>query len=300
MESRYVGLRAAIRNAIASCLQTLPKPKKGKYEEPDYTAGIVTELPSLLDPWGKKWGLKFGGCFIHQSPRISYRDAAGVSKSCELGDLLVVCHDCIEDRYNAALLQLKMAGANGLTISPDEKQLFVYKNWPEITWKTKGNSYCIVPKTVTQGALYGVVHPQTGVNGVAGAKMTVSSAKDIIPTNGQSFEDCLYDVIDFRSGRTFTEPSKTMACDDWSKLINDLCDYMKDAVYNRQNIKQVKVARGVGGFFDFLREQDSTSLRDIARAQLNLDVNIVSDDAEEHGHLGILMIERSGETSVHD
>lgn len=292
MEAKYIGLRAAIRSALASCLHSFPPPKRGKYEEPDYTAGIVTELPKVLDPKGHKWGLKFGGCFIHQSPRISYRDGAGASKNCELGDLLIICHDCRDDRYNAALLQLKMATGVSPTIIPDQKQLYVYTNWPEITWKKKQKSYCIIPKTVSQGALYGVVHPLNNNGSVVGAKVNVASASRMIPTNGQSFEDYLYDVIDFRAGRTFVEQSKITGCDGWSQMISDLCDYMKTALYNRSNINISKTNRGVGDPFAFLRQKDINALQVISKTELMNFGNSALEDNEEKGHLGVLYVER--------
>lgn len=292
MEARYIGLRAAIRSALASCVQSFPNPKKGKYEEPDYTAGIVTELPKVLTPCGVKWGLRFGGCFIHQSPRISYQNDSGELKSCELGDLLIICHDSREDRLNAALLQLKMDETYAPTIVPEEKQLYVYMNWPEIIWKKKQKSYCIIPKTVSQGALYGVVHPLNNNGRVVGAKVKVASASREIPTNGQSFEDYLYDVIDFRAGRTFVEHSKVTGCDGWSMLISDLCDHMETAVYNRANIRQVNSDRGVGGLFAFLRQRDVEELQSIAKSELNNHSSSISEEDDEHGHLGVLYVER--------
>ena len=293
MEAKYIGLRAAIRRALTSCVKSFPSPRRGKYEEPDYTAGIVTELPKVLNSRGSKWGLKFGGCFIHQSPRISYKDDSGVSRSCELGDLLVVCHDIREDRYNAALLQLKMDAGAGVVIKPEFKQLYVYTNWPVITWNKNGSSYCIVPKTASQGALYGVVHPQKDKNGkVVGARVNVASAASTIPVNGQSFEDYLYDVIDFRAGRTFVNDPQWMVCDGWSRLIVDLCKYMKTAWYNRLNINARKVNRGVGGLFALLQRKDVNVLNMNEETESWKSEDSFSENNDGKGHLGVLYIER--------
>ena len=47
MECRYVGLRSAIRTALANCMVRL-KHKKA-FEEPDYTAGIVMSISDALN-----------------------------------------------------------------------------------------------------------------------------------------------------------------------------------------------------------------------------------------------------------
>ena len=88
------------------------KPSK-KFDEPCYTASVVTRFPDLMNA---NWmGIKFGGCFIHQSPKVKMKDAV---HGCEAGDLLVICKktESSVPLYNATLFQIKNGkglGAHG-------------------------------------------------------------------------------------------------------------------------------------------------------------------------------------------
>ena len=300
MEMRYMGLRAAIRNALSSCLSG-KTPMKNSFEEPDFTAGIVLTLPNVLNQFSNKWGLQFGGCFIHQSPRITYSSILNQSCSCELGDLLILCRDkaC---HYNAVLLQLKMLKAcdeRMLSLTPDPKQLALYTKWPRFRWKKINQSYDIAPHTVTQGALYAVVHP-IAVNGgmlsgsqISGARVSMAMAAPSIWTHGQPFEDYLYDFIGFRTGRTFVDlQNTTRKPDEWSRLICDICSKLR--TFTRKNIKVSNVPRCNGDFFSLLPDipvgGHSSSILD--KGEVFPTEVFTLNDLEESDHFGVLLIEK--------
>ena len=281
MECRYVGLRSAIRTALANCMVRL-KHKKA-FEEPDYTAGIVMSISDALNSSNQRWGLEFGGCFIHQSPRVTFDTGA-----CELGDMLVVCHDVRDDRYNAVMLQLKNPKQSIGAFRPDAVQMHLYKDWPSFEWKKQQIHYSIEPKTMTPGALYGIIKPinQFGVS------MAVAAPADIISVSGQPFEDLLYDVIDFRAGRTFVGPS-VCTTDDWSRLMCDVCSWVKKTVYKRTNIYQHSQPRGYGSMLSFLAdEQNSEAIKKLALEEVDIPTDELSAESEEKGWLGVLLIER--------
>ena len=76
-------------------------------QEPDYVAALTGEFVNSMK--GFLPGVLFGESFIHQSPRVTFTNRNGSSESCELGDMLIVCHKRVDslDWYNAALLQWK-------------------------------------------------------------------------------------------------------------------------------------------------------------------------------------------------
>lgn len=292
MEMRYMGLRAAIRNALSSCLSG-KTPMKNSFGEPDFTAGIVLTLPNVLNQFSNKWGLQFGGCFIHQSPRITYSSILNQSCSCELGDLLILCRDqaC---HYNAVLLQLKMLKAcdeRMLSLTPDPKQLALYTKWPRFRWRRINQSYDISPHTVTQGALYAVVHPVMTLNGTktSGARISMAMAAPSILTHGQPFEDYLYDFIGFRTGRTFVDLQNTGIPDEWSRLICDICSNLKLRTFTRNNIGVINVPRCNGDFFSLLPGIPVGGHRSGEAFQTDV---FTLNDLEENDHFGVLLIEK--------
>ena len=300
MKMKYMGLRSAIRNTLSSCLLG-KKPRKNRFEEPDFTAEIVLTLPNVLNQFSDKWGLRFGGCFIHQSPRITYSSITNQRCSCELGDLLILCRDQV-CHYNAVLLQLKMlktCDERMPSFTPDQKQLTLYTEWPRFCWRKINQSYDIAPHTVTQGALYAVVHPIAVSGGmlsgsqISGARISMAMAAPSILTYGQPFEDYLYDFIGFRTGRTFVDlQNTTRKPDEWSRLICDICSKLR--TFTRKNIEITNVPRCNGDFFSLLPGipvgGHRSSILDKGEA-FQTDV-FTLNDLEEKDHFGVLLIEK--------
>ena len=109
-----------INNAIAQSVATVKaNAKKNGWtmREPDYVAALTTEFPKRIA--GLIPGVRYGGCFIHQRPLITFTSTIdGNQHRCELGDLLIICRKTVDgkERYNAALLQFKKANSKCLTI----------------------------------------------------------------------------------------------------------------------------------------------------------------------------------------
>ena len=139
--------------------------KSKPLSEPSYSAALAIEFPNLMNNRKKKLpNLTFGGCFIHQSPKVSFtipsKNGKNNTVSCELGDVLFILRKRTMDdtRYNAALLQLKKTDKPSISITGKAKrQLHLYENWPKFTLSSNGNDYDVYPKAVTQGALYGII-----------------------------------------------------------------------------------------------------------------------------------------------
>ena len=103
--ANFIAIKDISRNIHKAVHCAKTKLKKASLEEPDYTAALAIEFPKLMNASGKYPTIKFGGCFIHQSPRVKFMGRQN-QESCELGDLLVLVRKQTMDgeRYNAALL----------------------------------------------------------------------------------------------------------------------------------------------------------------------------------------------------
>ena len=96
-------VKNAIKRSLPDCMNRFPQVK---FQEPDYTAGLTIGLPRLLNTARlARYGLRFGGCFIHQSPYVTYKDG-NTTVTRELGDLLVLCRELKDgvELFNAVLL----------------------------------------------------------------------------------------------------------------------------------------------------------------------------------------------------
>lgn len=154
----------AINNAIKNAISIVATKASKALQEPDYNAAIAVELPPLVNACGAIPGVKFGGCFIHQSPKATFAGKYANPSTCEVGDLLVLCHDVVDggDRYNAALIQWKIISSGEENIGGSAlKQIDLYEHWPVFTLNSCGCQFDIRPKTVTPGAQYGLIHSGT-------------------------------------------------------------------------------------------------------------------------------------------
>lgn len=100
-------------------------------------SAIAAAWSPLLRPYGLT--AKLYGVFCHGSPQVSFADASGVTRRCELADLLLVVDDCtggpISDR-RAVLVQAKLFSA-ARTIStsgPAAHQLDLFTRWPSFNF----------------------------------------------------------------------------------------------------------------------------------------------------------------------
>lgn len=269
-----------IKRHLPNCMNSFPK---RNFQEPDYTAGLVIGLPKLLntDKRATCCGLRFGGCFIHQKPYVTYMDI-GKPVTRELGDLLVLCRERHEkvERFNAALLQLKMANNGCKQVEPG--QLKIYTEWPSFSigrkYVLKGQ-YDIYPKAVTQGAMYAFVHIP---NNASPLRFTVASPDGMVVRNGidrsygMQLQEFLADFVIWQSGRAISR-SQEHRHDPWSHLIWDIVEQLQDVKFKRKRIGnngKGRFDRRQGDFFDFLLSEkqiyDSSNDEAIAK-QLNDD-----------------------------
>ena len=223
------------------------KMRGNSLQEPDYTAAILTEFVPMAQ-YSKVFGnAKVGGVFIHQRPKVTF-DMNGYSETCELGDLLVLCRRMVdgEERYNAALMQLKMAhSGNYLAISKsgEKVQLYLYTKWPKFKFRyALGMDYDIQPKTVTLGAQYMFVNEDDY------PLFTHHIPQERMPNcDYYSFGRFLSDFVDWQNGRPISDATNKNT-DEWSKLIWDVIEYNANAYFRRRNVGIEHGSRNVLSF----------------------------------------------------
>ena len=210
------GVRDAVANVVS--LRT----PVNVLQETDYTIALALEFPKLMNQKKGFPNIKFGGCFIHPSPKANVHNTFKVAyQSCKVGDLLVLVRK--NGHYNAALLRMRKSYTNPFIMknSCDIAELRLYRQWPEFDLGITG-PYNIYPKTVTQGALYCIIKPNPKRKTEAQfylAEPMLQLAYD----SQMTFARFIRDAINWQTGRSISvkEKSKT---DEWSKLIWDLID----------------------------------------------------------------------------
>jgi hypothetical protein len=221
-------IREAVTNVYA-------QRTRNSYElqEPDYTTALAIEFPRLLNETRAFPNVRFGGCFIHQSPMVTF-SSPHFAHRCELGDLLVLLRKrTIDDtRYNAALVQLKKSDSNPIALEDDgdRKQLYLYEKWPEFTLSTTHERYNVFPKAVTQGALYCIIkrNPELMLY-LAEPMSTMEYSSEM------TFGRFIRDAIHWQTGRAFSDEANKDS-DKWSKLIWDLIRRSGEKEFRRKNI----------------------------------------------------------------
>ena len=224
----------AINNAIQNAISIVAAKAKRALQEPDYNAAMAIELPPLVNACGVFPGVKFGGCFIHQSPMATFVGKDGKSSTCEVGDLLVVCHDVVdgEDRYNAALIQWKKLSSGVEKITGAAlKQLDLYEHWPVFILNCCNCQFDIQPKTVTPGAQYGLVLSDPSVSMYCTIpSMTLKVA------DSPSFARFIINLMKWQTGRPFVLDENQRVQDSWSALIIHLLFVTLSKRFNRKNV----------------------------------------------------------------
>ncbi len=246
----------AINQAIQMAIKQIQRLAKRPLQEPDYNTALALLLPTLLNKSGYFKNVRFGGCFIHQSPIATFNDSSNVQCSCELGDLLAICHKVVDgdDLYNAALVQWKIIkkAVEVLTGKP-LNQLSLYKHWPLFSLSSKGGTYDIYPKTVTPGAQYGLIqsYPDFGV-------FTTIPSTCLKVQGASSYARFLINLMSWQTGRPF-EHDSSKANDDWSKLINHLIQSSLSKAFTRKNIGQISAPRASKELLDLLVRTEQQS-----------------------------------------
>ena len=241
-------------------------------QEQDYLTAIVTKFPLLMN---STWdNVRYGGCFIHKSPLVSFKKGG----RCEAGDLLVLCRETIENdvRFNAALFQLKRVPQENIPcVKPDNMlQYEFYTEWPEFSLGGKfypALSRNIEPKTVTPGAQYMLIndpdftvrqpfwgghyyqHPCVFTHSIS--RPVMYSSTDL------TFGRFLWDFTHWQNGRPIS-PEEEAAGDEWSRFIWDLIVKTQNVMIRNVNAglgAGSKQPKQQGDFFDFLTTKDCIS-----------------------------------------
>jgi len=224
---------------------------KNTLQEPDYIAFLAIEFPEilhrLLNKFLRPYNFSITGVFTHQKPIANFIDMSG---SCEIGDLLIIY--IFRDvkgikHYNSLLLQAKISNTNRLNLNELDNQLILYTKWPKFYYSRagiiNGNERDVIPKTSMSGAKYLMINPDNTIcnrnNPFEFIYGTAISNMSLVINNPFSVE--LVDFINFKGGRTFEERPKDISTDDWvsdewSKMIWDMMDILKDKKSNRKNI----------------------------------------------------------------
>ena len=218
------------------------------------------------------WGnAKYGGCYIHQNPYVTTKVGG---KTCEAGDLLVLCRKTIENnvRINAALFQLKRAKSIFRQVVPDNPTQFeLYATWPVFSLGRKFNSGMerdVEPKAVTPGAQYMFVNDfnvmyedSDDINYCIDYPpvFTHSIPEPVMENRSDlSFGRFLWEFIHWQTGRPIA-PQQDLAKDGWSKFIWDLIVKTHNAKISNINVgiqKKHNISRQQGDFFHFLTTDD--------------------------------------------
>lgn len=234
--SLYYEIHKAIEDSISGL---------SRFEEPDYIAALVSNLPlKLKDVLNKAVpyiNFKLGGCFIHQKPLAKFCDSTLFgTKSPEIGDLLIIYKE-IGDRdtlYNALLLQAKKSTDIFSTPIPsnDAHQLLLYTKWPKFEYQRAGHLNgkvrSITPKTITTGAQYLLIdksHCSTK-SYMATTFCCAMPDNNLVASNSLACE--IIRLIEFQTGKPFV--CKYSHKDHWSQMIWDLLDISASSCFNRR------------------------------------------------------------------
>lgn len=282
-------------------------------QEPDYLTAIVTKFPLLMNStWGN---VKYGGCFIHKSPQVTFKKGG----RCEAGDLLVLCRETVDKavRLNATLFQLKMMdNVKYVVKKPNELiQYELYTQWPEFSIGGKFNpafARNIEPKTVTPGAQYMLIndpedyvhdywcdecnlhHPSVFTHSIPRPIMT--SSADL------SFGRFLWDFIHWQNGRPIAADKDT-ANDEWSRFIWELIVKTQRVMIRNINVgiqQNNNIPKQQGDFFQLLTTKECITFLPESYLEWMADDNSNRDDKmeegineEENGAISILFIDKA-------
>lgn len=244
----------AINNAIHQAISNIVAKAGKALQEPDYVAAMVVEMPQLLNASGAFPGVRFSGCFIHQSPKATFAGKYADPSICEIGDLLVLCHNIVDGdhRYNAALIQWKKSKTGGEKISGNTlKQLDLYEHWPKFKLDSTGTKeYDIYPKTVTPGAQYGIIKTNTPEELFCTIPSIALTIQDAV-----TFSRFLINLMKWQTGRPF-DLNPANVDDSWSLLITNLIKASLVNTFIRRNFSPHKQSRTSDGFLSLLTNVD--------------------------------------------
>ena len=273
----------SINNAIQTAINNIASKAVKPMQEPDYNAAVAIELPRLINASGVFPNVQFGGCFIHHSPKATFSGKYHNPATCEVGDLLAICHDVVDgdDRYNAALIQWKILH-HGVEIITGMalNQLDLYEHWPPFKLNSCNCQFDILPKTVTPGAQYGLILP-----GVPANLYCSIPSISLRTENSPSFARFIINLMKWQTGRPVVFNGIHKTADGWSSLVEHLILASLTKRFNRSNVKLKDVPRSAQDFLKLL----VTDCADKETITLN-------EGEEDDGGISILYIEMAKAT----
>jgi hypothetical protein len=186
--------------------------------------GIASAWRSILRPHGLS--LRMTGVFCHQTPRASFTDASGMSRLCELSDLLVVAEDLTAGgtaRRWATLIQAKIANSGGgttLSTGGDLVQLDLMTRWPPFNLPSgyapgaRDFSNCPYPGTPIECGRYGLIEPRPNLD------WRQRAPARSMPSGGNTLGSFLAHMIE--TGQSGYGREATGTGDDWSRTVDEL------------------------------------------------------------------------------
>lgn len=204
-------------------------------------AAVLAGLPAIACAWAPilrpaGYQLWINGVFCHQTPQATFTDSKGVTKPCELADLLVVVDDLTIGKARrrwATLIQAKMADASGgktINKTNDLRQLDLFLHWPEFTLspgycpRTRDFSTCQHNGNLLDCGRYGLIDKQPAPDWHQQAP-----AKKM-PSGGHRLGSFLAHMVE--SGQVGFGREATGTGDDWSRTVEELLQVTYANVFN--------------------------------------------------------------------
>tara|TARA_R110001599_G_scaffold67445_2_gene190589 strand:- start:624 stop:1568 length:945 start_codon:yes stop_codon:yes gene_type:complete len=215
-----------LRIGATACKQSKPTGEVGFVAA--FVLGAVPAIAAawrpILSPAG--YSVSMTGIFCHQTPRATFTNSAGLTKSCELSDLLVVVDDMtsgVPTSRWAVLIQAKMAASHGgqsLSGAGDLTQLDLMTHWPAFSLPStfppgaRNFSTCSYSGTNLDCGRYGLIEPQPT------PLWHQQAPAPKMPAGGDELGTFLAKMLE--SGQTGYGREATGRFDDWSRTVDDL------------------------------------------------------------------------------
>ena len=234
----------------------------GKLTEPCYTAAITKCLPCVLHGLLVKSSraqeelamrdLKITSAYVHQKPYVKFM-MDGKACCCELGDLMLLCHDSRGEHYGSVVFQLKKRSSREVKCV-DEEQLGLYMSWPTFELKGKklqGRKYRIRPPVAMSGAQYMFIDEADQLS-----LLNVEKTHRDMVGGELTFGEFLVGFLLGQAGRAI-KPRRLRGCDHWSDLMWNIRDALTSAPLKcKANSSLASLSRVHGGRIQFWTTDD--------------------------------------------
>ncbi len=207
-----------------------------------FVAAIVLgAVPAIASAWRAilrpaRYSVRMSGVFTHQTPKADFIDSAGISRNCELADLLIVVDDLTSGALSArwaVLIQAKMAAVGGgqtLSQQGDLNQLDLISRWPPFTLPAsfapgpRDFSTCTHAGAVVDCARYGLI------DGQPNPVWNQQAPALVMPAGGDELGTFLAKMVE--NGQSGYGRQATGLADDWSRTVDELLKVTAGLAFN--------------------------------------------------------------------